>query len=82
MSLFHKTPTPARLDKRKLSWMEKHEPELTLALFVGGIVAYLLIGGWVQMLDYEELREIQYNDYRIDSEDNKLAEHLKREDAA
>lgn len=34
------------------------------------------------MLDYEELREIQYNDYRIDSEDNKLAEHLKREDAA
>lgn len=47
MSLFHKTHTPARLDKRKLSWMEKHEPELTLALFVGGIVAYLLIGGWV-----------------------------------
>ena len=35
------------------------------------------------MLDYEELREILYNDCRIDSEDNKLAEHLKeKEDVA
>ena len=48
MSLFHKTPTPARLHK-KVSWKEKYEVELIFAAGIGVIIllflfAFLVVG--------------------------------------
>ena len=39
MSLFHKTPTPARLHK-KVSWREKYEVEI---IFAKGILLIILL---------------------------------------